>query len=778
MSSKCIVGAGFSRKEMEDAFNTSDAERVDIDTLKGAAKKQELKKYQAKKQAIAIMANINAINAHPEGLVAGIEAVLTKDRFELSGRVSVENHQAVIRNIAHGELNEMMAALRPKVHRQVAGIAGGSTRTEGQVTLMRNTVKELMGEASNDGDASSFAAVWKKTADMLRTRMNKAGGDIAEKKGWVMPQTHDSTLIGQASRDDWISFTKERIDLDSMGLSRMDDQDVDLLLSELYDNFSTDGGSRLQGRGLPKNLGEKIVNRHNQERFMEFKNADAWLDYQERFGSQNLYRTMTDYIDTMAKNIALAEIMGPNPAMTMDYMRTAAKKQAKNLADRNNAGWRAQQTFDILRGKANGEGGKFAQWLSSFRNINVATKLGGALLSAATDSGFMAQTARYNGLKALAPMKRYLSAIAKMDVDEMNKFASRLAISAEYAVDRGLAAHDYSKNAGSQWSRNLAETVMKVSGLASHTQLSRASFGIEFVSELTRLSSKDFSGLGSKMQKAMKRYGIDSKEWNSIRSSQKIKRNGEEFLDPLSMDIKTQAKFVGMIDTETSFAVPTPDARVRSFTSFGSKSGTNSGELVRTAMQFKAFPLTMMMTHLGRGMAQSSMLGKASYIGSMIAMTTAIGSVIVQAKELAKGKTLMDWNDPHLWVSAFRQGGGLGIFGDFITNNGATGHVASVAQQIAGPTFGGSVQDIYEVMAFANFEKLSEGDYSGFSKNAVDFVINNFPGANIWYARLAIERGLTDHLKRASNPKYDREMRKRMRKMRKETGQKYWFKPQ
>ena len=46
------------------------------------------------------------------------------------------------------------------------------------------------------------------------------------------------------------------------------------------------------------------------DRVSVFKNADAWIKYQERFGDPDVFNTMMSHIDSMSKDIALLETFG------------------------------------------------------------------------------------------------------------------------------------------------------------------------------------------------------------------------------------------------------------------------------------------------------------------------------------------------------------------------------------------------------------------------------------------------------------------------------------
>ena len=105
----------------------------------------------------------------------------------------------------------------------------------------------------------------------------------------------------------------------------------------------------------------------------------------------------------------------------------------------------------------------------------------------------------------------------------------------------------------------------------------------------------------------------------------------------------------------------------------GQKKGTGMGEIMKSMLQFKSFPAAFLMRHGSRAMAQDGVKGKAAYGVSLFAMTTLLGALVVQLKELANGndpQTMWDSDDPQKTMNFLTrsaiQGGGLSILGDIL----------------------------------------------------------------------------------------------------------------
>ena len=74
-----------------------------------------------------------------------------------------------------------------------------------------------------------------------------------------------------------------------------------------------------------------------------------------------------------------------------------------------------------------------------------------------------------------------------------------------------------------------------------------------------------------------------------------------------------------MIMSETDYAVPMPDARVKAMTTGGLGRGKIEAQAWRSVMMLKSFPLTIATTHLYRAAFQESNGQKLQYAGLLLA---------------------------------------------------------------------------------------------------------------------------------------------------------------
>ena len=146
-------------------------------------------------------------------------------------------------------------------------------------------------------------------------------------------------------------------------------------------------------------------------------------------------------------------------------------------------------------------------------------------------------------------------------------------------------------------------------------------------------------------------------------------------------------------------------------------------------------------------------------------MSTLFGYGAMTIKDLLKGKTPRNPADLRTWVSAFTQGGGAGIFGDFHFGE-YNRFGGSLAATLAGPA-AGTLSD------FANiYARVRDGDSS--AQAIVRFVMNNVPGNNLWYIRGPFDYLFGYHLFEMINPGYFNRMKRRVER---ENEQTFWASP-
>ena len=151
-----------------------------------------------------------------------------------------------------------------------------------------------------------------------------------------------------------------------------------------------------------------------------------------------------------------------------------------------------------------------------------------------------------------------------------------------------------------------------------------------------------------------------------------------------------------------------------------------------------------------------------------------MGGLAMQLKEISKGRDPRPMTDVKFWGPDFLQGGGLGIFGDFLIAN-ENGYGDGFAKTVAGPV-AGFASDIGN-LTVGNLAELVKGEDTNVAGEMIRFAGKYTPGSSLWYTRLAMERMVVDQAQIWANPKARSSMRRTVNNYRRNYKQNYWWKP-
>lgn len=687
-------------------------------------------------------------------------AIALFDRDGKAHYSNVEGRRKAVRARAHAMIDGLLA----KHHTNVAG----QVRMKAQLV---DIVRELFGEDSKNLNAKELADAWSGAAEMLRRRFNAAGGDVGKMEKWGLPQSHDTRQVRAAGFETWANEIGPRIDRDRMldeetGLP-MNDQQFGKALRDVFETIRTDGWNKREAGSAGKG---SMAKRHADERFLHFKSADDWMAYQRKFGAGTAFDAMMGHIDGMSREIAAMEILGPNPTATVRWLKDSIEKSAamadgagSKATDKAAAGAKQIDRLfnEITGGAGRAENRTLALTFSTVRSLQTAAKLGSATLSAVTDTAFQASTRHFNGLGSASIIHGYIKLFrpgAKAD----QQLAVRLGLIANEWSARAAAQGRYlNEELTGQVSRRLAEGVLRVSGLSRWTEAGRWAFGMEFLGHITDNRGLAFDKLNRGFREALDRYGISASDWDHIRATPLEADGGANWLKPSNVANRELGdKLLEMIATETDFAVPAADITTRAMMNSIAPKGTFHGEIVRSGLLFKSFGISMLLQQSRRIMEQSGP-NAARYAAGLLIGTTLTGALAMQLKNLAGGKDPQQMDHPGFWGAAILQGGGFGIFGDFIQSSESR-FGGGFAQTVAGPLISDA----------DNIRLAAQSSHPGWALARV--AKSELPGQSLWYTKLAFDRLVTDQIQEALDPTY-RQSWDRMKKRAKDQRTQYYW---
>lgn len=710
-------------------------------------------------------------------------AVMSQDPG-VRGITSIEARHKAIRGFLQGDLNQFLERYR----RDLLG------RNRNKAELL-DVGRELYRQQSGNKSAREIAEAWSQTAEKARRMFNAAGGDIPKRERWGLPQMHNSISVRAAGFDQWFSDIRRGIDLERMidyrtGKPMSEDQ-FRLAARESFEAISTDGWSRREATGTPH--GQKLSRRRMDHRFFEFKDFDAWLEYHNTYGEGDPFSVMMGHLDGMARDISALQVLGPNPTATIRWMGDVLEKDLRTEAARMRAKTDAPESrikaakrnldllWDYHSGSLNSPiNGRMARGFAGTRSIVQGAQLGAAALSAITDLGFQKMAASQIGIPFSRIVRRYGSLLKPGSIEDQ-KIAVRIGLIADNWSRLAVAQQRYlGEVSGPELANRIVDSVLRVSGLSPWTQAGRWAFGMEFTGLLADNVGRAFKDLPKPLRDTLDNHGITSFDWEIARKSQLLEHEGAKFLRPEDIEDEAVAlKILDMIHAETEFAVPSTSARGRIALIAENRPGTISGELIRSVAMYKNFAVTLMFTHLRRMMALPTAAEKGKYFAQFFLTATAMGALALQAKDISKGRdprTMFDMSDPtamaKFWGAAALQGGGLGIFGDFLFAQ-ENRYGGGLAQTVAGPMVG--LASDFTGYFNENSARMLAGDDPNWGGGAIDLAQRYMPGSSIWWARAGMENWIWDTLRKFGDPKYDERVRRLERRRKREYGQESWW---
>jgi len=503
---------------------------------------------------------------------------------------------------------------------------------------------------------------------------------------------------------------------------------------------------------------------------LSFVSADTEKKYRNIFGA-DAFTDLVNYLDRLSGETATAKVFGSNPTQTINNLArefNIPKKEIDKVTD----------VLDFARGTNKGDRNPnvLAKTIAGARSIATASMLGSATLSALMDAGTMALTARVNGL----PMMKMYSSLVKNLVSTNKRMELQ---QLGFQLDGVLNAINKTNRMESHSSpyENLnavANGVLKVSGLMAWSDAAKVATKNTFLVTFRDLKGSTFDGLSKanpKFQRTLSRYDIGTKDWDVIRNSM----NDEDLvLNPLNMDNTVGSKVFRLINEEGGYAVITPGARTQYATSFGGTTkGTILGESVRAVTQFKGSIVEQIFTHVMRAARIGTTKDKILYSAQLAFVTTVLGGMIYELKQLSAGKTPHDpTKETFKFVAeSLKQGGAVPYLTDVLIPQELD--PSYFDQNIIGATLTPAI--LGPLTKIFKDSKNSMGTGKRADKARADLardITRLVPGQNLWYIKFFNEY-LREMLARAIDEKSAKKRQRRINKEMKKQGQTTIFQP-
>ena len=660
--------------------------------------------------------------------------------------------------------------------------------------------------------AVQLAEIINKYQTDARNTRNRFGAWIRDLQGYITRQSHDMYKIREVTDAEWIDFVKDKIDIAKMTqLGLISETDPISSLRGLYDDFAA--GVHMKAVVAEDDLGafgrgSNLARRESVSRAIYFKDGLAAYEYNERFGYGRLAESVLHGLDHAARSASLMKTLGTNPEATFtrlldEYEATLAPDPARRSKFREKRQALMNMMAEVdgsINVPGNVTGAKIGAFLRAWQTM---AKLGGALISSFSDlAGYGAELRYAQGKNLLSGVGDGIAKLVQGRAsDERLAITTSLGVFHESMMGAVTARFDSPDLVHGKMAAAMQQ-FFRLNGLAWWTETLRDGAALTHSHYMATQASKPLDAIDPEFRRMLQLYNIDAGKWDLLRMSQMQMADGRAYMTPEGlrtvprsayeayitsvsrtandatvqnlMDDLAQALRVMAVD-RAHHAVLEPNARTRAWMRRGTKPGTVPGELLRFIGQFKSFSIAVVQSVLGREVygrgydtlgeylrkGHGDMLGLAYMVG----LYGVLGYGAMAAKDMLRGREPRDPTDYRTVLAALAQGGGLGLYGDFLFGEYSRMGRTFTAS-LAGPVLGNL--DI----ATDLWTRLRNGDdLAAASFNAL---LQNTPFANLFWLRPVLNYLILYHIQEALNPGFLRRMEKRIER---ENGQTFLLPP-
>ncbi len=621
----------------------------------------------------------------------------------------------------------------------------------------------------------------------------------------------------------WKDYIKPRLD-HKRTFFETDEANIDDFLDNAYHSLIRNENQIVNSAG--ETFGAKsMVKKMGAKRVLHFKSSDDWYDYNAMFGGQNLKESIFSGFHVAGKNVGMLSKLGSNPQNNYKKIGDLVKnhlikkrtilskeeKSAKNTAELKKLDEQAESVGAFMKeqgghmkfmaevdGSVNTINGfAAAKYGAITRAILAMAKLGGATISAFSDIHLYAKEMKWQGRSYVGGLAEAMGRLAKIkNTKQKKEIAEQLGFINDNII-YDLAARYSAGDALNRGYSQVQRTFFKLNGLAWWTNSLKDGAILGMGNYVAKQTNLPYKNLGKEFKRLINHYGIDEKVWNHIRkmdvdkaddgkiffNTQKIDKlsdsvikdiEGKTTMSARQLEMakdRLKTRVLGMFLDRATYAVLEPDARTRGWLKMGLQAGTGPGEAIRFMGQFKAFPLAFSQKMIGREMAMfregtwkdgkkfAALAGMAQLVGGSVLF----GYMAMSAKDILKGKKPKDPLNVKTFFSAMLQGGGLGIYTDFLFGN--VQNSTSALATITGPF----ITEATKVIAAINYAIKGEGGKAG--KQAYLSIKDNIPFLNLFYIKTAFDYLIGYQMMETLSPGSLKRIEKRM----KDSGQEFLF---
>lgn len=650
--------------------------------------------------------------------------------------------------------------------------------------------------------------------------LNKAGAWIGDYAGYITRTAHDGDKMRRAGFDGWAATIGPLLD-EGRTFEGVDNRGN--FLRGVYNalvtgvHLSDEGGVGFKDPAFtgPANLAKKL----SESRVLHFKDADAWMDYQEKFGTGTMLEQVYGSLGRAAHSQALLNRWGTNPGAEFEQDIQWAKEKyrdtdtgAVDKLDQSQAG--LKNIFNQLTGEANRPANRLAARIGSYVRLDESMAKLGMVAATHLSAGYTkAGELHYQGVPWMQAYGNFFTApFRSFSSGEAARWADETLAGMEGTnrdILSGFSMNDSMPGTASR----LANLFFKMSGLTWLLNKQKAGAEWAISRRLGMNIDREHGALDPQMQRSMLQYDISPQEWDILRQApDHVQINDRQFLTPQAAlrapeeafeqmlrdrgeltarstpdfaERKVEAarealamKVHGWLHDAAERSVVTPGIEDRALILGSSQPGTLGGEFWRFVSQFKMWPIAAIRQQLGRELygTPGDAMGKVGGVMNLMVGSLVTGYAVMTLKALLKGQEPRDITNPKIMgsvaMAAMMQGGGLGIAGDYLFGE-YNRFGQSPTESFLGPVLGQTATTVIDLWNRIK-GRATDAHPKDIGPEATKLLTDNLPFVNLFYVRQAFNYLFLHSLQETLNPGY---LQRSERSLKNKTGSTYYLSP-
>lgn len=658
-------------------------------------------------------------------------------------------------------------------------------------------------------------------------QLNREGAWVKSYSGYITKTSHDpmrlrkaadQSLIGkggtEADRAAWVDDVMRHGDMrKTFGSAPLEAQRE--MLGKIWAALK-DGEHFLEEEPTGEVRFANVAKQASAHREIHFKNADAWLAYNAKYGSADATQTVMEAFRKAARRTALMQEFGTRPREAferdMAQLKTLAQKAGRIDEWRT---WEAplRNRYNQLDGSANKPGNELVSRLAGgWMAIQRMAKLGRVPFTHIASLPTKALALRYLGVPFADRYRTMFSGMFRgLRGSDKREVAELLSAGADARIHYIMSRYDVSDKAPGVLSRMEAR-FFKMTGISALTENQRADAEVIMARHLGMRRGQDWGELDAHTQRLFTLYGLGEADWRALNKADWASFGGahgepertyltpdvahklsdEQIKDLINDRVAATGRGLSFIRPEDiakarddladsihglyydqgRYAIFAPSARTRAVLMQGTQQNSpNLATALRLLYQFRVWPAEMIMRTWGRMIyGGDATAEKIAGITELVAGSILFGTAAEALRETVQGQ------DPtarmearplaYLTRGLVRSGAGT-IAGDYLFGE-FDRHGQSILASLAGPTFG-QLEMLNQIKA-----DVVAGKWSQASAELLHAARSNAPFVDLWWTFRAFDHLVTYRVLDMINPGYSKRYE---RTMKEKQGIEFWLHP-